>query len=128
MSNSHQFEFVIGVNPGYQHANECQSPIEAVVKAWDEAAESQLADGAMYVPVTMHQAKAVYRREWGCPAGGEDIVIVRGVLNPEFVQIPIAWSATVMLICQEVQEVLGQATATLTLTPCELGYMKSGVK
>lgn len=125
MPNSHQFEFVIGVNPGYQHANDCKSPLEAVAKAWDEAAESQFAGGALYIPVTMHQGKAVYRREWGCPSGGEDIVIVRGVLNPDFVAVQVAWSAAVMLICQAVKEALNQTTATFTLTPCEFCYMKN---
>lgn len=126
--NEHAFEFVVGVNPGYFHDNPCSTPLIVVSDAWNKAAEQCLADGGSYIPVVMHEAKAVYRREWGCPIGGETVVVVSGVRNPEFNPVPVQWSACVTLICETVRTLLGQTTATLRITPCHFAYLKDEPK
>lgn len=121
----HVFEFVVGVNPGYFHDNPTADALTVVADAWDKAATELSLTNGLYVPAVMFSAKAVYKTDWGCPVGGEDVVIVRGNYNPSFCDTPIQWSSSVALICESVKKRLGQKTATLMLQERNFLYLTS---
>lgn len=114
------FELVIGVNPGYFHDNECTSALQAVIDAWDRVS----VDPPHYIPAVMSLAKVVYRKEWGCPEGGEDVVVIKGSRNQAFAPDDFDWSVDVMAQCMRLREELRQTTATLTFSEADFYYLK----
>lgn len=119
MTRDH-FRFITGVNPGYLHDNECPSPLQAVIDAWDRVSQ----DPPRYIPAIMTSAKCIYRKEWGCPGGGEDVVIVEGDRNPEFSPVDLDWATNVASQCRRVREELKQNTATLTFFESDFLYLR----
>lgn len=121
------FEFTVGVNPGYFHDNKVCDPLKVVADAWGKCAEELFGEVGLYVPSILISGKAVYRSDWGCPAGGEDVVIVRGAMNPEFHKDPKKWADCVSEICVNVQDRLEQKTSTLVIQECYFLYLKNDV-
>lgn len=121
-----EFEFVVGVNPGYGHSNEEGSPVDAVTRRWLDAADQVFNDEGVYVAAVVRPGKVHYRQEWGCPLGGEDVVVVTGVCNPEFIvgQGQAVWRAAVRIICSKVRKALGQSTASLVMREVDFTYLK----
>lgn len=119
-----QFEFVVGVNPGYLHDNAMQDPLAAVVAVWRNAAIACERNGGVYVTAVFTAGKVVWpdtplRK---CPPGGEDVVIVRGVRNPVHNKSRVRWRSSLNWICADVQRKLQQSTSTLTLHTVDFRY------
>ncbi|RFU67924.1 hypothetical protein D0469_13475 [Peribacillus saganii] len=103
---------VIGVNEGYGE-NEETDPLQMAVQAWQEVAEELYGKKGIYVSAIAHKSKAVYRREWGCPAGGEDTVTFTASTNPEYNSDVEVWKEAVENITKKMKDLLKQDTVTL---------------
>ena len=124
--NTVEFEAVLGVNPGYNHDNDVVDVVDVValaVAAWDAAAEEELAAGGMYVPAAVTPGKAVYRQAWGCPQGGEVVVVVSGACNARF-DDPAAWRDSVVAVARRVKVSLGQSTVRIVFRVVEDEYLE----
>lgn len=114
LENSIRFELLLGVNPGYHHDNEIHDPIAEASRAWHEAAEACLADGGIYVAGSVTFCRMVYRPEWGCPDGGEDAVMISGVMNTHYFRDEAQYIQSVRAISNAVKSKLQQVTAILS--------------
>jgi hypothetical protein len=114
-----KFEIVFGVNPGYNHANEAATPLQAVAAAWDAEALT----ASQYIPVVLTSGKCVYKAEWGCPPGGEDVVIASGTRNPKFSEDDWHWQHAVQGIARRVKQALQQATITISFSKADVDYI-----
>jgi hypothetical protein len=118
-----RFELLIGVNPGYHHENELHDPIATASAAWHAAAEQCLQAGGYYIPGSVTFCKMVYRPEWGCPEGGEDAVMISGVMNTRFYQDEDLYIDSVRKTCKAVQNELRQVTAILSFFRAGFEYL-----
>ena len=119
-----RFEFVIGVNPGYQHDNEVEQPLAIVAKAWRRAAKQCERDGGMFISAVFTQGKCIWPdgEDRKCPETGEDVVIVSGVRNSTRCRYPARWRKSLNWICAEVQRRLNQTTSTLAVHEVQFRY------
>lgn len=85
-------EALIGVNSGYNHENEKgtdEDEISEYAKLWDVVCEecAQGENPIPYYPITIVPARAVYKKDWGCPPGGEKCILVTATINPIFTDL-----------------------------------------
>lgn len=119
------FSATLGVVAGYKHDNvPCGDPLDIVAATWDAAAELELAAGGLYVPCVATASRTIYRREWGCPVGGEITVTLTGTRNPQFDTDSAAWKKAVAKIAERVRVALKQSTAHLAFSTCDSLYLK----
>ena len=119
-----QFEFVIGVNPGYLHQNQETDPLQAAINVWRQACLQCVKDGGLYVSAVFTLGKCLWPdgEERKCPAGGEDVVVIRGIRNSARCPYPARWRRSLSWICAETQRRLQQTTSTLTVHEVQFRY------
>lgn len=106
------FKLIIGVNEGYNN-NSDEINLTAVNELWLEKAAAVANSTGIYISGISSLGRALYRHEWGCPEGGEPVVIFTGSLNGEFCKNAEAWKQAVREISLGLKEDLKQTTATL---------------
>jgi hypothetical protein len=128
---STQFEFTVGVNPGYvlgTYASVPEIVMSEATDVWHREAEKVFEEEGVYIPAVVTPASVIYRAAWVDPAatGGnvERVVVFAGVYNPEFNPSPTEWRGCVRLLCSKVRKALGQTTATLVMRDCDFTYLK----
>ena len=77
-------------------------------------------------------SKTVYDREWGCPLGGEDTVLITGDRNPDFddpqmsVWMNIAkFQDSALKVLTAVSKRLKQSTSQITFEETDFCYIKN---
>jgi hypothetical protein len=142
-----QFSFNVGINSGYFHNNPTKPDIgiKIVNEIWQEEAVKVFDSTGIYVAALAHPVKTLYNEAWGCPKGGEDTVVLTGLLNPKFLSredtfynyskdlVPTGdaidkWQATVKIICEAVAKRLDQTTAYLSFSEIDFDYLELKVK
>jgi hypothetical protein len=116
------FTATCGVNAGYNESNSNAKQGVAQV-AWQQAAEEVYASSGVYVSAIITEAKVIYSKNWGCPVGGEAIIIIQGELNPEFATEK-KYKEGVIQTLQKLKEELGQTTAQVVFHEVEMEYLK----
>lgn len=119
-----QFQINIGVNAGYFHDNAKGSPRVEVARLWQEIAERVYQKAGVFVAGVVQPALTVYRKEWGCPEGGEDTVTVTGLRNPEFQKDEAVWRQCVRDVALDLGKALDQTTVYLTFSEVDFIYIK----
>lgn len=79
----------MGLVPGYGHDNPEALLAERralLVRLWDEAMEEAHARTRFSVSCVMTDSLVLYRRDGGCPEGGERAVTLTGSSNPRYVR------------------------------------------
>jgi hypothetical protein len=112
------FEITLGINKGYGHNNECVTDFEADYQA---IATDIYKRTGVYVSAVITPAKVVYNVDWGCPDDGEDVYIIKGVNNTQFVK-PTDYKEAVMLLIENLATVFEQSTVTTTWSTVEFVY------
>lgn len=112
------FEITLGINKGYGHNNECITDFEADYQAIATAIYKQT---GVYVSAVIIPAKVVYNIDWGCPTDGEDVYIIKGVNNTQFVK-PTDYKEAVMLLIEKLATTFEQSTVTTTWSTVEFVY------
>lgn len=112
------FEITLGINKGYGHNNECITDFEADYQA---IATDIYKRTGVYVSAVIIPAKVVYNVDRGCPADGEDVYVIKGVNNTQFVK-PTDYKEAVMLLIEKLATTFEQSTVTTTWSTVEFVY------
>lgn len=72
------FTCVIGVNEGYFHQNDVDTNYPTFYSEVQRIADEIYTETGKYVGFVVAPAKVVYKEEWGCPSGGEDVYVLSG--------------------------------------------------
>lgn len=112
------FEITLGINKSYGHNNECVTNFEADYQA---IATDIYKRTGVYVSAVITPAKVVYNVDWSCPDDGEDVYIIKGVNNTQFVK-PADYKEAVMLLIEKLATTFEQSTVTTTWSTIEFVY------
>jgi hypothetical protein len=110
------FLSVIGINEGYFHNNDTMlTPHPDVYADIQLIADEIYAETGKYVGVVVTPAKVVYKEEWGCPKGGEDVYVLTGNSFFESRQDETreAWKGAVELFILRLKEHFKQTTVQI---------------
>lgn len=106
---------VVGINSGYGE-NDPNNKLEDITEfclLLDDIIEKS---GAEYIPFNVVKSRTVYKREWGCPPGGESTYTLTATANPEFTKNPTEWVYACTDIASMIRERLDQSSLLLTIT------------
>ncbi len=117
------FKLVIGVNEGYDANNSSEIDLAAVNKLWLEKAAAVANSTGIYISGISSIGRALYRYEWGCPEGGEPIIIFTGSLNSKFCKNVDDWMQAVREVSLGLKKDLKQKTATLEFSSVDMEYL-----
>ena len=112
------FEITIGINKGYGHNNESVIDFEANYQAIATYIYSQT---GVYVSGVITPAKVVYNVDWGCPMDGEDVYVIKGVNNTQFVK-PTDYKEAVTMLIEKLATTFEQSTVTTTWSTVKSVY------
>lgn len=112
------FEITLGINKGYGRNNEYVTDFEADYQA---IATDIYKRTGVYVSAVIIPAKVVYNVDWGCPDDGEDVYVIKGVNNTQFVK-PTNYKEAVMLLIEKLATTFEQSTVTTTWSTIEFVY------
>lgn len=124
MNETSKFTIVTGVNEGYYHENESKEIIEIISEVWQRIAEEEYEKTDVYISAIFNKGKAVYSQKWGCPKGGEDIVVISGIRNDEFMSDDIRWRESVIVLAKKLKRKLRQTTMTCEFSEVKYLYFK----
>lgn len=108
------FEITISINNDYYN-DECVTDFEADYR--DIATDIHHQTG-VYVSGVITPAKVIY---WGCPDDGEDVYIIKGVNNTQFVK-PTDYKEAVTMLIEKLATVFEQSTVTTTWSTVKFVY------
>ena len=112
------FEITLGINKGYGHNNECVTDFEADYQA---IATDIYKQTGVYISAVIIPAKVVYNVDWGCPADGEDVYVIKGVNNTQFVK-PADYKKAVTKLIEKLATTFEQSTVTTTWSTVKMVY------
>lgn len=112
------FEITLGINKGYDHNNENVIDFEADYQAIATAIYKQT---GVYISAVIIPAKVVYNVDWGCPDDGENVYIIKGVNNTQFVK-PTDYKEAVTKLIETLATTFEQSTVTTTWSTVKMVY------
>lgn len=118
------WRLTIGTLPGYGAQAQPGLSEAAFAGIYDACAEAVYAETGVYISANAAPARALYRREWGCPEGGEPVYLLSGVRNPQFHEAGAYEDALERLIAR-LKEKLGQSTIYLERWPVRFDYYQN---
>lgn len=116
MKQTISFRIVAGVAEGYFHNLNGISDndlVNKVAKLWQEIAKDTFNESGIYVSAIAQPGSVVYHRGWGCPAGGESVVVLSGTANPEFIEDLDEFREIVIKLAKELKKELKQSTLSV---------------
>jgi len=120
------FRLTIGIAEGYFHTLNGVAEnalVNKVGELWQKLAANEFNQSGIYVSVIAQPAAVVYHTDWGCPVGGESVVVLSGSANPNFVEDLNAWRNTVIKLARKLKKELNQTTLTIEFFETDLVYL-----
>lgn len=117
----------LGVVSGYFHSNNADDIYLSVTTIIQEASElyAQLHPELPYISMVATPSVTTYRKEWGCPDGGELTFTISSVANPTFVTDLKEWEDTARGVFMLIQRQLKQSTMLIEVQSTSVDYNKS---
>lgn len=112
----------MGICEGYDNKNEEVKDFE---KYLQNKLEKIAEDLGFYISFIIYETKTIYKKEWGCPDGGEKTYNLEATRNPVFNSDDTIWRDQVLQVIRILKNDLKQSTVTLQFIPVEIVYMKS---
>jgi len=119
------WKIVTGISEGYFHNVEGIAKVELTEKIgalWEKLAADEMESGGAYVPAVVSPGAVFYRPEWGCPKGGESVVVLTGVCNPQF-STPEEYKRALIRVAKKLKKELKQSTLTIEMWESEIEYL-----
>ena len=117
---SETYEMVIGTIPGYATQDGFdftkQKTREELFLIYNKIALETEEQTGIYVPIVISKCDTLYKKEWGCPNGGEPCYKVSATRNPFFVKDAIKYETVVLKNFDALRKELKQKTAMVTKT------------
>ena len=120
------FRIAVGVVEGYFHNVKGVAESALVYKVselWQELAREEYNKSFIYVSAVAQPGAVIYNQEWGCPTGGESIVVLSGSANPTFVKDLDVWKNVVIELGKKLKKELKQTTLTIEFFEADLVYL-----
>ena len=121
---SESFEIVMGVTAGYFHNNEDQIKETEFRADYQKIAGDLFNESGIYISAVITSGDVVYHTDWGCPAGGEKVFIIKGERNPLFVEDAEKYKEIVEEITKRLMSKYEQSTCSLTWREVEFSYFQ----
>ena len=119
------FEIIMGVTAGYFHNNE-DSIKEVEFRAdYQRIATNIFSEYGIYISAVITSGDVVYHTDWGCPAGGEKVFIIKGERNPLFIDDKEKYRKVVEEITSRLMNEYEQTTCSLTWKEVEFSYFQN---
>lgn len=117
--NTTKFEATVGTAAGYNFDNSVEyMGIDRFAELLDEISTRVEKDTGIYISWEIYPSITVYKKEWGCPTGGEHTYHMMAVRNPIFAENENEdiWIDTCIEVLHILQQRLEQSTVTATIT------------
>lgn len=114
----------LGVTPGYNHNNENDYDIDSFCNKLQKDLDTISDKIDYYISFVVTKSKVVYRKEWGCPDGGESIFVLHTTLNTNYNVNYIKWKDAVCKYAECLKEMYKQSTLTIEFDKCETLHLK----
>lgn len=112
----------IGICEGYNNDDEIVDDFEDYLQIKLEKISEEL---GFFISFIVYKTKTVYKKEWGCPEGGEKTYNLEATRNPVFNSDDSIWRDQIIRIVRILKEELKQSTVTLQFIPIDIVYMKT---
>lgn len=112
----------IGVCEGYNNTEEQVNDFASYLQIKLEDISKEL---GFYISFIVYEVKTVYKKEWGCPDGGEKTYNLEATRNPVFNPDDNLWKDQVLQVIRFLKDDLKQSTVTIQFIPIEIVYMKA---
>jgi len=120
------FKLAVGVAEGYFHNISGVAEnglVEKVAKIWQELTANEFDESEIYVSAIAQPGSVIYHTDWGCPVGGESVVVLSGSANPTFVKNLNAWKETVLKLARQLKKELKQSTLSVEFFETDFIYL-----
>lgn len=123
--NSYTVTAVVGKVPGY--ANDGMEVLNITSKDVQGYLEELSKNRRYYISFVMTDGKCIYKKDWGCPDGGEDVIVFQATMNPTFVDDSTAWLHDALYYIGALKELYKQTTVTVSITQSDVIYLNGRV-
>jgi len=118
-----EFNLQFAVGKGYFHENE-KIDLSKVINELDTVASKMFDEGKHYISGMLVENRFCYKKDWGCPEGGERGLTYTSSANPEFVEDEAKWKQDCLEFSKKIKETFGQSTVTVTFKETDFYYLK----
>lgn len=122
IGHSTSAKICIGVCEGYNNDEEEIDDFEEYLQKKLEDLSEKL---GFFISFIVYETKTIYKKEWGCPDGGEKTYNFEATRNPVFNSDDDIWKDQIIQIISILKEDLKQSTVTVQFIPIDIVYMKT---
>ena len=114
----------IGTNEGYDLTRQRRWRPDELAEICMEIADQVNEETNVYISITIEESRVLYKKEWGCPAGGEYAYTIYGCCNPAFSEKEAYLNALDRYMVL-LKERMHQETVLLEILPAQIKYLNS---
>lgn len=117
-----KFQFTIGVTEGYFHNNE-NANIDFITLV-DKCSRETEDEYGIYISFNIMPIVTLYKKEWGCPDGGERTYLLSAIRNPKFNNSSTIWRMCCSEIVNKLKAELKQSSVTGEFDEVDMMYWR----
>lgn len=118
MENTDKFTCTIAVTEGYNHNNENKNmDFVSLLNSISEFVEKKT---GIYISFVVNPSTIVYKKEWGCPEGGEFAYTISSIRNNKFNKDSKLWKDACIKIVYMLKYLLKQVSVSCEFSKIEM--------